>query len=264
MNHISSTKNQQIKDLLVLEEKHRERKKQKLVVIEGVKEISLALEAKYVFESLFFCENIVERAFLEKIMPFFRSIHSVSTEIFEKIAYRQTTGGVVATAKMPEIGLENIRLSACPLVLVVESVEKPGNLGALLRTADAANVDAVIVCDAQTDFFNPNVIRSSVGCVFTNQIAVDSSENVIKWLKKNQIRIFASYLESAEWYHLSNFCEASALVMGTEATGITEQWLKNADSCIKIPMLGKIDSMNVSNAAAILVYEVLRQRNFGF
>ncbi len=158
--------------------------------------------------------------------------------------------------------LAQIKLSAQPLVLVIESVEKPGNLGALLRTADAAGIDAVICCDTQTDFYNPNVIRSSIGSVFTNQIATATSEETIEWLKKNNIKIFCTYLEAAKPYNEIDFTQSSAIVMGTEATGISDLWVKNADANIIIPMKGKIDSMNVSTAAAVVIFEACRQRGF--
>jgi TrmH family RNA methyltransferase len=148
------------------------------------------------------------------------------------------------------------------LVLILEGVEKPGNLGAVLRTADAAAVDAVIICDPQTDFYNPNVIRSSVGCIFTNQLAAASSEETIEWLRKNNIAIFCTYLKASKSYHLTDFTQPSAIVMGTEATGLSDVWVKNSTANIIIPMLGKIDSMNVSNAAAVVVYEAMRQREF--
>jgi TrmH family RNA methyltransferase len=139
-------------------------------------------------------------------------------------------------------------------------VEKPGNLGAILRTADAAGVDAVISCDPQTDFYNPNVIRSSVGCVFTQAIASSSTSETINWLKNKKIKIFCAYLDSSQPYHKIDFKQPSAIVMGTESTGLTEQWIESSDANIIIPMFGKIDSMNVSTSAAVLVFEAVRQR----
>jgi TrmH family RNA methyltransferase len=184
----------------------------------------------------------------------------VSREVFEKLAVREDSGGVLAVAEMKPHGLEQISLSKNPLLLILEGVEKPGNLGAILRTADAAGVDAVIICDPQTDFYNPNVIRSSVGCVFTKQIAAASSEQTIAWLKKNNIDIYCTYLSASQIYHQVNYRKPSAIVMGTEATGLSETWVKNATANIIIPMHGKIDSMNVSNAAAVVVFEAVRQR----
>jgi TrmH family RNA methyltransferase len=186
----------------------------------------------------------------------------VSKEVFYKIAIRESTGGILAVAEQKTHRLDGIQLSKNPLILILEGVEKPGNLGAVLRTADAAAVDAVIICDPQTDFYNPNVIRSSVGCVFTNQLAAASSDETIEWLKKNNISIYCTYLKASKPYHQTDFTQPSAIVMGTEATGLSDVWVKNSKANIIIPMLGKIDSMNVSNAAAVVVYEAMRQREF--
>ena len=182
--------------------------------------------------------------------------------VFEKIAYRESTGGIIALVEQRHHTLDRIQLSKNPLILIVEAVEKPGNLGALLRTADAAGVDAVVICDPQTDFYNPNVIRSSVGCVFTKQLATASSLETITWLKANSVKIYCTYLSAARYYHEIDFTSSSAIVMGTEATGLSDLWIENADANIIIPMLGKIDSMNVSTAAAVVIFEAKRQRGF--
>ncbi len=258
---ITSTQNPKIKSLLALE-KPRERKKQQLFVIEGVKEIGMALEAGYKISNLFFCEEIISAQALPKNLSGERHLIPVSKEVFDKIAIRENSGGVIAVAEMRTNQLSQLKLKANPLLLIIESVEKPGNLGALLRTADAAGIDAVICCDSQTDFYNPNVIRSSIGCVFTNQVAAATSEETIHWLKKSNIHIYCTYLEAAKPYCEIDFTEPSAIVMGTEATGISESWVKNADANIIIPMQGKIDSMNVSTAAAVVVFEARRQRGF--
>ena len=180
-----------------------------------------------------------------------------------KIAIRENSGGVIAVAEMKVHRLDQIRLSKSPLLLVLESVEKPGNLGAIFRTADAAGIDAVIICDPQTDFYNPNVIRSSLGCVFTKPMASATSEETISWLKKNDIRIYCTYLKASQPYHQIDFTKSSAIVMGNESTGLSQVWVDNADVNIIIPMQGKIDSMNVSTSAAVIVFEACRQRGFG-
>ena len=143
----------------------------------------------------------------------------------------------------------------------LEAVEKPGNLGAVLRSADASGVDAVIVCDPLTDMYNPNLIRSSIGAIFTVPVATASSEDTIKWLKSNGIKIYTAQLQDSEWYYDTDMKGGTAIVMGTEATGLTDAWRKAADAHIKIPMLGKLDSLNVSVSAAILMFEAVRQRN---
>jgi TrmH family RNA methyltransferase len=146
---------------------------------------------------------------------------------------------------------------------VLESVEKPGNLGAILRTADAAGLDSVIICDPQTDFYNPNVIRSSIGCIFTNQVASATSDETLAWLKKNNITPYSTYLKASRPYHAVDFTKPSAIVMGTESTGLSDTWITPDQNPIIIPMQGRIDSMNVSTAAAVVVFEARRQRGFG-
>jgi TrmH family RNA methyltransferase len=258
---ISSTQNPKIKGLIALE-KPRERRRQQLFLIEGKKEIGMALAADYKIGNIFFCEDIVSIHELKSLgLP--EKFHArVTKEVFDKIAVRENSGGVIAVAEMKVHSLDQIVLSKNPLVLVLEGVEKPGNLGAILRTADAAGVDAVIICDPQTDFYNPNVIRSSIGCVFTKQVAAATSEETIQWLKKNKVSILCTYLEASKPYHTIDFKNPSAIVMGTESTGLTKIWTDNSDANIIIPMGGKIDSMNVSTAAAVVVFEARRQRGF--
>ncbi len=258
---ITSTQNPKIKSLLLLE-KPRERKKQSVFVVEGKKEVMYAVEAGYQIQKIFFCEEIISTQELIELKLNDRFLIPVSREVFDKIAVRESSGGMIAIAEQKSHKLEDITLRKNPLLLILEAVEKPGNLGAILRTADAAGVDAVIICDPQTDFYNPNVIRSSVGCVFTKQIASATSEETIDWLKKNNINIFCTYLQASKLYNETNFTAPSAIVMGTEATGLSDNWVKNATSNIIIPMQGVIDSMNVSTAAAVVVFEALRQRGF--
>jgi TrmH family RNA methyltransferase len=258
---ITSPQNPKIKNVLALE-KARERRKQNLFVIEGIKELSLAVEGEYQINSVFFCPDIVSEQALLKIVKKENLLIPVEKNIFEKIAYRESTGGIIALAQQKQHALNFMNLSKTPLLLILEGVEKPGNLGAILRTADAAGVDGVIICDPQTDFYNPNVIRSSVGCVFTKQVAAATSAETIQWLKQKQIAIFCTYLQASKPYHLTDFTKASAIVLGTESTGLSDLWVTNSNANIIIPMHGKIDSMNVSNAAAVVVFEAKRQRGF--
>jgi TrmH family RNA methyltransferase len=258
---ITSSQNPKIKNILALE-KARERKKQNVLIIEGIKELSLAMMGGYKVNSVFFCPEIIEEKELLRIVKNEHLMIPVQQAVFEKIAYRESTGGIVALAEQKEHKLDHIQLTPDPLLLILEGVEKPGNLGAILRTADAAGVDAVVICDPQTDFYNPNVIRSSVGCVFTKQVAAATSAETIAWLRKNNIRIFNTYLQASKPYHQIDFTVPSAIVMGTEATGLSDVWVKSGDANIIIPMQGKIDSMNVSTAAAVVVFEAKRQRGF--
>jgi TrmH family RNA methyltransferase len=178
------------------------------------------------------------------------------------MAYRDSTEGVLAIAKAKNHSIDGLKLPKNPLVVVAESIEKPGNIGAILRTCDAAKVDAFFIANPTSDLYNPNVIRSSVGCVFTNQIVLGNNEEIIAFLKSKNIQIFSATLQNSNAYHLENYTQGTALIVGTEATGLTEIWRKESHQNINIPMLGKIDSMNVSVAAAILIYEAKRQRNF--
>lgn len=255
---IESLQNPKIKNLLKLQEKSRERKKQGLFVVEGIQENQLALEGGFEPVEFFICPDIFTNSFEIKT-----SIQNeVSKSLFEKIAYRGTTGGVIGiyTTKTKEIS--DVRSPENALIVVLESVEKPGNLGAVLRTCDGAGVDLVVVCDPLVDFFNPNVIRSSVGTVFTNQLVSTTKEELVNWLKKEKIQILSTFLnENTKSLYDINFSKSSALVFGTEAFGLSEFWFKNSDELIKIPMNGKVDSLNVSNAAAICIYEAVRQKN---
>ncbi len=260
---ISSLQNPSIKNILKLS-KSRERKEQELFVVEGARELSLALQSGYQIHSVYVCEDKFLKTKYPNVLDAIVAnlVHQITPPVFEKIAYRENSDGLVALAKPKLHNLSNLQLSSNPFVILLETVEKPGNLGAILRTADAAAVDAVVVCDTQTDLYNPNVIRSSVGGLFTVQTAVCSSVEALQWLQANQIESYAAELQAAEFYQDVNFRQPSAIVMGTEADGLTDFWLKNAKKRIKIPMRGKIDSLNVSVSTAVLAFEAMRQRGF--
>ena len=188
-------------------------------------------------------------------------VFNVSRNVYEKIAYRGGTEGIIAEMKYKERRLEDIKLSVNPLVIVLESVEKPGNLGAVLRSADAAGADAVIICDPLTDLYNPNLIRASIGAIFSRQVAAATSEETISWLKANNIQILTAQLQDSSLYYDTPMTGPTAIVMGTESTGLTDIWREAADKHIRIPMLGALDSLNVSVSAAILLFEAVRQRS---
>lgn len=256
---ITSHQNPKVKQALALA-KSRERKKHGLFLLEGWREFQHAVQAGYAAESIFFDPNQVSDDVLRAVVNDERLLLPVSPEVFARMAYRESTAGVVAVVKARTHRLEDLRLPDNPLIVVVESVEKPGNLGALLRTADAANVDAVIIGDPLVDFYNPNVIRSSVGTVFTRQLAAASSADTIAWLQKHIIDIFCTHLKAATPYTEVDFKGPSAIVLGTEATGLSEAWVEHSSANIIIPMRGVIDSMNVSAAAAVVIFEAVRQR----
>jgi TrmH family RNA methyltransferase len=261
--HISSIQNPYIKQLIQLKDKSRERKKSGLFLIEGEREIMLALKGGYELESVLFNPEIINQERLNNLTTKQLNTIEINSEVYQKLAYRDTTEGVLAVAKSKAHNLDELEFQTKnPLLLVAEAPEKPGNIGALLRTADAARVDAVIIANPKTDLYNPNIIRSSVGCVFTNTIVTGSTSEIIDFLKSKNIPIYCAALQASVNYDTQDFTKATAIVVGTEATGLSEEWLENATQNIIIPMQGDIDSMNVSVAAGILIFEAKRQRGF--
>lgn len=261
---ITSAQNPKIRLLLELQEKSGARRRNAIFPVEGRREILHCIEAGYRLRTVFYCPDIISETDLKTIVGRCKddfSLISVTAGIYDRIAYRKGTEGIIAEAEMKPCKLDDICLRENPLIVVLESVEKPGNLGAVLRSADAANADAVIVCDPLTDIFNPNLIRASIGAVFTVPIATASSEEAIAWLKAGGIKILTAQLQDSEWYYDTDMTGGTALVMGTESEGLTDLWRRNADAHIRIPMLGALDSLNVSVSAAILMFEAVRQRN---
>lgn len=264
LKYISSTQNPTVKRLLQLQEKSRTRKKEEGFIIEGLREINFAISGGYIPTELYIKEHFIEDDSVVALIDSLDNVAviSLADEVYRKVAYRDGTEAVIAFAKAKKTTLQELQLPENPLLLIAEAPEKPGNIGALLRTADAAAVDAVIIANPKTDLYNPNIIRSSVGCVFTNQVALASTEEVISFLKEQGIQIFSAILQEAQPYHLQDYTQPTALVVGTEATGLTEAWRSASTQNIKIPMNGIIDSMNVSVAAGILTFEAKRQRDF--
>lgn len=260
---INSVQNSLVKSLVVLGDKSKARKKTNTFIVEGRREISLAIQGGYIIKQLFYYTALLPTGFDVNTINADEYIE-VSKEVYEKIAYRSTTEGMLAVVKDKSMLLDDLEFKTdTPLILVAEAPEKPGNIGAMLRTADAANADAVLIANPKTDMFNPNIIRSSVGCLFTTQIATGSTQEILTYLKSRNINTYAAALkDDSENYHEQNFQKSTAIVVGTEAVGLSDEWLNNATKKIIIPMLGKIDSMNVSVAAGILVYEAKRQRKF--
>lgn len=260
---ISSLQNPSVKNLVKLT-KARERKAQNLFIIEGARELSLALAGDYSIEEVYVCNELFVSTRYPDVLDAVDNdrIIEFTPQVFEKVSYRKASDGLIALAKPKSHTLADIQLSENPFIIILESVEKPGNLGAILRSADAAAVDAVIVCDPQTDIYNPNVVRSSVGGLFTVQTAVCTTQEAMEWLDNHAIASYAAELQAAEWYQNVDYRGPSAIVMGTEADGLTDSWLNYATKRIKIPMLGKIDSLNVSVSTAVLTFEAMRQRQF--
>lgn len=256
---ITSARNERIRQVLELQEKSRTRRALGLFVVEGRRELEHCLEAGYEIDSVFWCPEILPELPQELIgdVP----VSELTAELYGRIAYRGGTEGLVARVKARPHTLEDLTLKENPLIVVLERVEKPGNLGAVFRSADAAGADAVIICDPLTDLYNPNLIRSSIGGVFTVQSAVCDSASAISWLKARGMKILTAQLQDSSWYYDVDMKGGTAIVIGTEATGLTEQWREAADAHIRIPMLGALDSLNASVSAAILLFEAVRQRN---
>lgn len=187
-------------------------------------------------------------------------IVTVTRAVFEKISYRDNPDGWLGIFPIPKTALEELKLSESPFVIVAESVEKPGNLGAILRTADAAHVDAVIVCDPRVDIWNPNVVRASRGTIFTVPTVEVDSPNALAFLRSKKMRVLAATPSAEELYTDVDLNQSTALAVGTEDEGLTDFWMRNADIKVKIPMLGKVNSLNVSIATALITYEAVRQR----
>ncbi|MBP5521435.1 MAG: RNA methyltransferase [Bacteroidales bacterium] len=290
---ITSAQNPKVKRLLALQKDSSLRRESGLFVVEGRRELEHCMAAGFEPDTVFVCPDLygpgdtVPRNVAPLIPPpALRSwappVHAatgghgsgaqvsgsqksyrvieVSREVYDKVAYRGGTEGVIAEMKARERRLDDLDLPGNPLIMVLEAVEKPGNLGAVLRSADAAGADAVIICDPLTDLYNPNLIRASIGAVFTVPVAVCSSAEAIEWLKSRGIRILTAQLQDSSLYYDCDMRSGTALVMGTESTGLTQQWREAADAHIRIPMLGALDSLNVSVSAAILLFEAVRQR----
>lgn len=262
--HISSVQNPEIRELITIKEKKKGRNSSGLFVLEGLREFGLARDAGYAFTKYFICPEILPaEQWQEYIDPAAGiPIRTVSKEVYDRIAYRGKTEGLIALAKSRSHSLEDLgSLPDNPLILIAEAPEKPGNLGGMLRTADAAGVDAVLVADMKGDLYNPNVIRSSVGCLFTLPIVTGDSKILIAYMEDNRIPIYAAALQDSIPYTDVDLTGPTAIVVGTESTGLTPIWREVAAERIRIPMDGAIDSMNVSVSAAILIFEAKRQRS---
>lgn len=260
---ITSLQNNKIKQIVKLH-KHSERVFQDLFIIEGYREIQMAIKFRFSIETILYCPSLIKNFspdFLKNLTDKINLIE-VTEQVFQKIAYREGSDGLLALAIPKHTKINEIKFNKIPLIIVLEKVEKPGNLGAILRTADAGKIDAVVICDPLTDIYNPNVIRSSLGCVFSKQVVTCTSDEALTFFAKNGISTFAACLQTDTFYHQADFTSPSAIIMGTEATGLSGLWLNKSTHKIKIPMGGIVDSLNVSVSTAIIVFEALRQRGF--
>jgi len=254
--HIASTSNPKIKWVKSLH-KNSTRRDEGVFIVEGAKEIASAIDGGYLPHSLFVCPKIYGEDLPHQENT---EIYSISEECYTKIAYRGNSEGLLAVFQTKNRSLDQLTFGEDPFFIIVEGIEKPGNLGAIIRTADGAGADGIIICDERTDVFNPNVIRSSVGTLFAKQVVAASSESVYDFLEKHEITTYGAILsEDSEFYASPDFTLPTAIVLGTEHAGLSDFW-KIRSKPVMIPMLGVNDSLNVSNATAVLAYEVIRQR----
>jgi TrmH family RNA methyltransferase len=260
---ITSAQNPRVKEVVKLRKRgHRDIHSQ--IIIEGYREVRRAVESKWPVSTLFYCPDHFLGENEGELLKLCRNagieLLECSGPVFEKMAYRDRPEGLLALGSPVSCNLESIELPHSPFIVIAESIEKPGNLGSLLRSADAAGVDAVIVCDPKTDINNPNVVRSSVGTLFTLPVVQVDADAALAWCRANKLNVLAATPEATHEYTDVDMKPGVAIVVGTEKFGLSALWMNGADLKVRIPMLGKIDSLNVSCAATILLYEVVRQR----
>ena len=258
---ITSPQNPRVKHIVKLRDNKKTRKENGLMLVEGYDEIQLALSAGHKPQTLL---SSPELASHQLTVPSAESL-SVTRPVFEKISYRDNPDGWLAIFPIPQTTFATLEsdssLSKLPLIIIAESIEKPGNLGAILRTADAAHVDAILLCDPRVDLWNPNVVRASRGAVFSVPVVECDNASALEWLKSRKMRVLAATPSADEIYSNVDLTQPIAVAVGTEDAGLTDFWMSNADTRVKIPMLGKVNSLNVSVSTALIVYEALRQRD---
>jgi len=255
---ILSTKNTKVKELLRLQKKKLLRCKQHIIIVEGQKEIQMALK-KYRPHELFLYRKICgSLSSIESKFPLVVEIHGI---LFQKLAYRKESGGIIATFHRHDLSIKELQLPKNPILLILVGIEKPGNLGAIFRSSEAIGIDVILLSEIKTDIFHPNVVRSSLGTIFSHNVVIYKSPDLIKWLKKNQINILATSIRenTINLYEIP-LQTGIAIIVGNESLGLSNHWLNNSDRLLKIPMHGDLDSLNVSNAVAVILFEVLRQR----
>src|SRR5512138_1518413 len=254
---ITSLQNPRVKHIVKLRDDKRQRRQDGLILVEGYDEIQLAFSAGFKPQTILSAPELVAR----QISGVEAESLTVNRAVFEKMSYRENPDGWLAIFPIPQTSLDDLKLGEAPLVVVAESVEKPGNLGAILRTADAAHVDALLVCDPRVDLWNPNVVRASRGAVFSVPVVESNNASAWEWRKRREIRVLAATPSAEALYTDINLREPLAIAVGTEDEGFTDFWMSRADLKIKIPMMGQVNSLNVSVSTALILYEAVRQRN---
>lgn len=253
---ITSLQNPRVKHIVRLRDDKRQRQMDGLMLVEGFDEIQLALSAGYKPQTVLSAPELASR----QIDQVNAETITVNRSVFEKLSYRQNPDGWLAIFSIPRVSLDDLKLSQTPLIIVAESIEKPGNLGAILRTADAARVDALFVCDPRVDAYSPNVVRASRGTLFTVPVIETNSAQAVVFLQRSGIQVLAATPSAEEEYTRQDLRGPLAVVVGTEAEGLSNFWLSQADLKVKIPMMGKVNSLNVSVSTALIIYEAIRQR----
>ena len=263
MKYISSKSNPLFKNISKLSTSNRKRKKSNSFIVEGISNIKLCIDNNFKVLELIICSEIISNKNLKSLEKFLTNfeIKDFSKSLFEEVNYKKNQDGVIALIESKVNSIKNFKLSKKPYILIVESPEKPGNIGALLRTADAAGLDGLIIANPKTELYNPNAIRSSLGSIFTMQIATASTDDIISYLKINNIKIFSTFVKKSVNYLDVDYTEACAIVVGTESSSLSKSWMIESDKLISIPMRGKMDSLNLSVSAAIVIFEGLKQRN---
>ena len=260
---ITSLQNPGIKFAKSLRQRNK-REKNKLTLLEGYRALSRGLECGMRFETCYFSPSMFlgenEMSLIEKIVASGAKVFEVSEQVLKKIAYRDRPEGLIAVAKIREHNLDSIPVKENGLYIVAESIEKPGNLGSILRSADAAGADGVIVCEKCTDIYNPNVITASTGAIFSMPVAEASNDEALDWIRKNKLATLAATPEAETEYYGMDLTQGIAVIVGTEQYGLTEFWKKNSDFNVSIPMHGFIDSLNVATATTVILFEAARQR----
>lgn len=262
---ITSLQNSRIKEVVKLRDRKFREEKQKILV-EGYRAVHRALERGFQFEEFYFSESFFlgtnEKSLIKKIGEQGAGLFSVAEHVFPKICYRDRPEGLVGVLPYFETSIEKLSLEGkhMPLFLVVEAIEKPGNLGTMLRTADAVGVNGLIICNRCTDIFNPNVIRASTGAIFSVPIVETSSEEALKWLREKNVASIAADPYASKNCYMQNLNQPLALILGAEQVGLSRLWKEKADSLVNIPMLGMADSLNVAQAATVLLFEARRQQ----
>lgn len=261
MKKIYSLKNTKIKNLI---KNYKGKNKNKFFLVEGIREFEMAIKGFYFPIEIFICNKIFSEYNL--IESFKTIVFYINVNIFKKISYRENSGGIIALFKEKKANeLKKIKIyNNNTIILILDGIEKPGNLGAILRIANAVGINIIILCNMKTYIFNSNVIRSSLGCVFTTPIFIEEkTEVILYWLKKNNVKIFTTgFHNSSNIYSTKLSYPRIAIVFGSEDKGVSNIWLEKSNNIIKIPMFGNINSLNVSNAVSIIIYEIIRQKYY--